>query len=447
MVDLTNKGPLGLNKFNAVEMATKIASGESTSEAIVSDCLERIKVRDPDIGAWKYIDPAYALEQARTLDKIPNKGMLHGVPIGIKDNFDTVDMPTEYGTTIYPGFRPKKDTLTVATLRAAGAVILGKTVTSEFAGPYPGPTLNPHDTNRSPGVSSMGSAAGVADYMVPLANGTQTGGSVIRPAALCGVYGYKGSFNHLDGSGIKHLKPSIDTLGHFARSIDDLELMRCVLTGSKFKTLGSENKIKPRIGICKTDQWHAAKPETVKMIDACLLALADCGAKVTDIELPTPFTKVMEKAFDDIRLWELFIAHEEEIKHHLHEFSPWLQDVVKHAEQYTDQTYTEALEEAEGARSILRVIFESVDVLITPGALGEAPTNLKGMPVNNFNNLWTLMYVPCVNLPAFTGPNNLPVGLQVVGPQDKDRRTLEMAHWMDQTITEHFGAHPVPLYG
>ena len=245
MVDLTNKGPLGLNKFNAVEMATKIASGESTSEAIVSDCLERTKVRDPDIGAWKYIDPAYALEQARTLDKIPHKGMLHGVPIGIKDNLDTVDMPTEYGTTIYPGFRPKKDTLTVATLRAAGAVILGKTVPSEFAGPYPGSTLNPHDTNRSPGVSSMGSAAGVADYMVPLANGTQTGGSVIRPAALCGVYGYKGSFNHLDGSGIKHLKPSIDTLGHFARSIDDLELMRCVLTGSKFKTLGSENKLSP----------------------------------------------------------------------------------------------------------------------------------------------------------------------------------------------------------
>ena len=233
----------------------------------------------------------------------------------------------------------------------------------------------------------MGSAAGVADYMVPLANGTQTGGSVIRPAALCGVYGYKGSFNHLDGSGIRHLKPSIDTLGHFARSIDDLELMRCVLTGSKFKTLGSESKIKPRIGICKTDQWHAAKPETVKMIDACLLALADCGAKVTDIELPTPFTKVMENAFDDIRLWELFIAHEEEIKHHLDEFSPWLQGVVKNAEQYTGQTYTEGLKEAEDSRSILRVIFESVDALITPGALGEAPTNLKGMPVNNFNNL------------------------------------------------------------
>ena len=437
---------MGLNKLSVTEAANKIASGEITSEALVRDCLLRIEAREPDIGAWKYIDPDYALEQARALDNTPRKGLLHGIPVGIKDNLDTHDMPTEYGTSIYPGFRPDKDTATVAALRAAGAVILGKTITSEFAGPYPGSTLNPYDSSRTPGVSSMGSAAGVADYMIPLANGTQTGGSVIRPAALCGIYGYKGSFNHLDGSGIRHIKPSIDTLGHFARSLGDLELMRCALTGTEFEVLTPETTFRPRIGICRTDQWHAASLETINMIDICHTVLTDVGVRITEIGLPAPFTKVMEKAFDDIRMWELFIAHEEEIKHHLHEFSPWLQGVVKHAEQYTDQTYTEALEEAEGVRSILRVIFESVDVLITPGALGEAPTNLKGMPVNNFNNLWTLMYVPCVNLPAFTGPNNLPVGLQIVGPQDQDKRTLEVALWVDQMIAKHFGAYPVPIY-
>ena len=446
MSGLAKKGPLNLNKLGAVEATKKIASGEITSEALIKDCLLRIRARDSDIGAWQYIDPDYALEQARTLDNIPNKGLLHGVPVGIKDNFDTVDMPTEYGTSIYPGFRPDQDSETVATLRAAGAVILGKTITSEFAGPYPGPTLNPYDPTRTPGVSSMGSAAGVADYMMPLANGTQTGGSVIRPAALCGIYGYKGSFNHLDGSGIRHIKPSIDTLGHFGRSLDDLELMRCVLTGDEFKTLTHDRTLAPRIGMCKSAEWHAASPETIKMFELSQLCMRDIGASITEIDLPADFTNVMVKAFDGIRLWELLIAHEGEIKNHLHELNPWFQEAVKTAQQYTVQDYEEAQEEAEAVRLILKGIFESVDVLLTPSALGEAPADLKGIPANNFNNLWTLMYVPCINLPAFTGPNNLPVGLQVVGPRDQDKRTLEIAQWIDGRIAEYFHTYPVMLY-
>ena len=446
MADLSRIEPLGLNRLNAVEMRTKIVSGELSSEAIVKDCLKRIEARDDKIGAWKFIDPKYALDQALALDNTPNKGLLHGIPVGIKDNFDTRDMPTEYGTSFYPNFRPTHDSKTVATIREAGAVILGKTVTSEFAGPYPGPTLNPHDLSRSPGVSSMGSAAGVADYMIPLANGTQTGGSVIRPAALCGVYGYKGSFNHLDGTGIRHLKKSIDTLGHFARSMDDLELMRCALTGSTFETLNPGTIMQPRIGICRTNQWHAAMPETIKMIDACYSFLNNSGSIVTEIELPDSFTKVMEKSFDVIRLREYLGVHGDEIENHFDKFNSWFQGAIKQAQQYTEKDYSEALEEAEAVRSQLRIIFEDLDILLTPSALGEAPQDLKNIEINNFNYLWTLMYTPCVNLPAFAGPNSLPVGLQIIGPQDQDRRTLEIANRVNDRINDYFGKYPVPLY-
>ena len=427
-------------------MKEKLDSGELTSEAIVLDCLERIKARDGRIGAWKFIDPDYALRQAVALDNMPNKGLLHGIPIGIKDNLDTIDMPTEYGTSFYPEFQPTKDSATVAAIRDAGAVILGKTITSEFAGPYPGPTLNPHDTSRSPGVSSMGSAAGVADYMIPLANGTQTGGSVIRPAALCGVYGYKASFSHLDATGIRHLKKSIDTLGHFARSLDDLELLRCVLTGTTFEPLNSGDVKNPRIGICKTDQWHAAKPETIKMIEACHSLLNTSGSTVDEIELPASFSKVMERSYDVIRLKEYLGAHGNDIEHHFEKFNPWFKGALKQARQFSQNDYIEALEEAESVRMELRIIFKDVDILITPSALGEAPKDLTNIEKHNFNYLWTLMYTPCVNIPAFNGPNNLPVGLQIVGPQDQDRRTLEVSGWVDQTIANYYGMYPVSLY-
>ena len=444
MTDLRPKGYQGLNLLSANAAARLIASGEITSHQLVTDCLRRIRERDPAIGAWKFLDPDYALTQAIACDESQQTGPLQGIPIGIKDNFDTKDMPTEYGTAIYPGYRPGADTGSVAALRRAGAVILGKTVTSEFAGPYPGPTLNPHDTARSPGVSSMGSAAGVADFMMPLANGTQTGGSVIRPAALCGIYGYKGSFNHLDGNGIRHIKPSIDTLGHFGRSLDDIELMRTVLVGESFTPL-TPPSTPPRIGICRTSEWHAAKPETVSMINFCEERLRDIGAQVIQADLPPPFTKVMERSFDVIRMWELLIAHAGEIEHHISTFNPWFQGAVEQARGYSKTDFTEALEEASAVRDLLAEIFNGVDILITPSALGVAPTDLMSIETNNFNYLWTLMYTPCVSLPAFTGPHGLPIGLQVIGPQNEDQETLKLASWIDNAIHQITGTYPVNL--
>ena len=444
MTDLKKCGHQGLNLLNATDAAKQVAAGHITAEKLVTDCLQRIQERDPHIGAWKFLDPAQALAQARACDNGERTGPLLGVPVGIKDNFDTKDMPTEYGTSVYPGHRPKTDTESVAVLRRAGAVILGKTVTSEFAGPYPGPTLNPHDITRSPGVSSMGSAAGVADFMMPLANGTQTGGSVIRPAALCGIYGYKGSYNHLDGTGVRHIKPSIDTLGHFGRSLDDTELMRAVLVGHTFRPLSAPS-VPPRIGICRTSEWHAAKPETVAMIDFCNRRLRETGAHVTHVDLPVPFVRVMESSFDIIRMWELLKAHEDEIAHHLTAFNPWFQGAVEQARGYTETDFNDALEEAAAVRRLLAGIFEEVDILLTPSALGIAPKDLLGIESHNFNYLWTLMYTPCVSLPAFTGPRRLPVGLQVIGPQNQDRTTLEYAKWIEAAIQEISEVYPVAL--
>ena len=249
-----------LNQLSATEIAHGIAAGKFTAEAVVRDCLDRVAAREPVVHAWATIDPDHALKQARTLDRGPRKGALHGVPLGIKDVIDTVDLPTEMGSEIYKGNRAACDAACVAVARAAGAVILGKTVTAEFAGMFPGPTTNPHNPAHTPGGSSSGSAAAVADHMVPAAFGTQTGGSVLRPAAFCGVVGYKPTFNLINRSGIKFAAESLDTIGLIARTIDDVELVTAAVVGKEpaRRTLSSP----PRLGLCRTPLWDTAQPET-----------------------------------------------------------------------------------------------------------------------------------------------------------------------------------------
>ena len=231
MPDLASRGPGGLNLLTATQAAAKLRDGSATSVELVEHCLARIAAREPEVHAWAFVDREIALQQARARDREAPRSPLHGVPVGIKDIFDTYDMPTAYGSQIYKDHRPVNDTAVVALLRLAGAVILGKCVTTEFASPVPIGTRNPHDLARSPGVSSSGSAAAVADFMVPLAVGSQTGGSTILPAAFCGVVGYKASLTGIDRGGIRHLRPTIDTMGLFARSIEDIALLRSVLVG------------------------------------------------------------------------------------------------------------------------------------------------------------------------------------------------------------------------
>lgn len=431
--DLRHKGPAGLNGLTAVEAAAKIARGDINSEELVRHCLTRIEARDDDIHAWTFIDPSIAMAQARARDAERPKGPLHGVPVGIKDIMDTVDMPTQYGSPIYRGHRPISDSACVASLRAGGAVILGKTTTTEFASPHPADVRNPHDLTRTPGVSSSGSAAAVADFMVPLALGTQTGGSVIRPASYCGVFGYKATLTGLDRSGLRHLRPTLDTIGLFARSLSDIALARGVMTGNAPASSQVSAGETPRIGICRTPHWSAAKPEMAWAIKTASRKLKNAGVLIRAVELPEPFTTILE-SFRIIADLEGARALESEIAGHLETLNPWTRNSAISARNWTDEQYKDAIARARECRRLLAGIFEDCDVLLSPGAIGEAHTDLQLAEVDPFNSMWTLMHGPCVTVPAFTGPNGMPLGVQVVGPVNADDRVIALAQWISERL-------------
>src|ERR1700734_635667 len=270
------------NQLGAAEVAQKIARGETTCEAVTRDCLARINERDAVVKAWVNFDPELALAQARALDRSQSRGPLHGVPIGVKDIIDTFDMPTEFGSPIYKGHRPPSDAACVALLRRAGAVMLGKTATCEFAGMAPAETTNPHNPAHTPGGSSSGSAAAVADDMVPAALGTQTGGSVLRPSSYCGIFGFKPTYNSFNKAGVKPAAESIDTIGWLARSLDDIELLTAVL---RMQTPQASRKMAraPRIGVWRTDLWDPAQDETKAAVADAAAKLGQAGATVRDV--------------------------------------------------------------------------------------------------------------------------------------------------------------------
>jgi Asp-tRNA(Asn)/Glu-tRNA(Gln) amidotransferase A subunit family amidase len=433
MPDLRGKGPGGLNLLTAAEAAKKIETGGATSVRLVEDCLGRIAAREPEIRAWAYVDREIALAQARARDAEPRRGPLHGVPVGIKDIFDTYDMPTEYGSVIYKGYRPANDTAAVSLLRLAGAVILGKCVTTEFASPVPIGTRNPHDFARSPGVSSSGSAAAVADYMTPLALGSQTGGSTILPAAFCGVVGYKASLTGIDRGGIRHLRPTLDTMGLFARSVEDIVLLRAALTGNApAKAPAADTR--PRIGVCRTINWKEAQPEAASTLAQAASALSAAGASVADVDMPPDFAGI-EDAFRVISTVESARSMAAEVPDYLHTMNHWLKDAAAAASRFTAAQYDAAQLHAIRCRSALAEVFGQFDALITPSACGEAVADVVSVSNSAFNRIWTLMYGPCVTIPAFAGPNDMPVGLQIVGPIGADDRTIGLAQWIWDRVT------------
>ena len=440
MTDLSAKGPFGLNGLTAVAAARKIEAGEITSEQLARDCLARIEAREPAVGAWAFLDPAYAIEQARTLDRSPRKGPLHGVPVAIKDIIDTKDMPTGHGSPIYKGDRTGKDSACVAALRAAGLLILGKAVTTEFASPFPIGTHNPHDPTRTPGVSSSGSAAAVADFMAPLANGTQTGGSVIGPAANCGVYGYKASLDGLDRAGIRHCKPTIDTLGLFARSVEDLIWLRSVQTGRSAPP-AIEAPAQLRIGVVRTRNWDETEPCMKRAIESAASLLAKGGARVSDLDLPPQLTDV-EPDFNVISGYEGAKALAAEVRDHLASFNPWNRARVEEAAKITPARYEQAKTNLAAARAALDRIFDDYDALLTPSLAGEAPVGLTEVRTSTFNRLWTHMYTPAVNLPLFEGPHAMPVGIQIIGRRDTDDRALAIAQAIDACLRAALGKMP-----
>ncbi len=419
----------------ATEIAAAIARGAATCESIVRGCLEQIAARDPDIQAWQYFDPDYAITQARALDRGPVRGPLHGVPFGIKDIIDTSDMPTEYGSPIYAGHRPRADAACVALSRRAGGILMGKTVTTEFANVYPGKTRNPFDPSRTPGGSSSGSAAAVAAGMVALAIGTQTTGSTIRPASFCGVFGYRPTYGDLRCVGVKEAAGSLDTLGLFARSVDDISLYRDVLLGAPPATL-PELEQAPRIGLCRTHLWSLLEPYTQASIEEAAASLERAGAKVVEVDLPAQFERV-ETIHRAISSFEFARNFTWEIDHHWEQLSERLRNGrLKHGLACTFEQYREARTAAEELRGLLAQAFGDCDVLVTGAATGEAPLGLDSTGNAAPCAIWTTTHVPQITIPVFQGPNGLPVGLQVVGRRNDDRHMLAAARWIFRRLTD-----------
>lgn len=434
MAELKSKGPGGLNLLGAPELAARLESGAITSRQIVADCLARIEARDRDVRAWEHIDPAAALAQAQARDAEPRRGPLHGIPVGIKDIFDTHDMPTAYGSPIYEGFRPAADTAAVGLLRMAGAVILGKCLTTEFASPVPRETRNPHDLQRSPGVSSSGSAAAVADYHVPLALGSQTGGSTILPASFCGVVGYKASLTGIDRGGIRHLRPTLDTMGLFARSIGDIALLRAGLTGWNAPLQATHIDGRVRIGVCRTRDWAQAEPASRMALESAAAALAKAGAEIVDGEMSDEFEGLAD-SFRVISTVEGQRALAAEVRDHGARLNHYITSAGQTVAKLAPDAYDKAQVHAAAARRAVADVLGRCDVIITPAAAGEAPADLVSVSNSAFNRLWTLMHVPCVSVPAFTGPNGMPVGLQIVGPVGADDRTIALAGWIWERLS------------
>lgn len=408
----------------ALEAARRIADGSLTCEALTRQCLERIAEREPAVQAWQHLDPDAALEAARRIDR-SGSGPLKGLPVGVKDIIDTADMPTGYGSPIYEGHRPPRDAACVALGRQGGALMLGKTVTTEFAYFQPGKTRNPHDPGRTPGGSSSGSAAAVADGMVPLAFGTQTAGSVIRPASFCGCVGYKPSFGLIDRTGVRPFADSLDTVGVFARTVEDAAFFAAVLSGRP-KLRIADNDFRPRIGLCRTYEWEAAGPATRAALDDAAHCLSAAGLHVHEVVLPERW-RGLSDAQKTIMAYEGARSCAPERLRVPDRVSVKLQEILAIGATLSPDTYDSARALAEEARAGLAEAFGGVDVLLVPSAPGEAPegSDATGDPV--FSRVWTLLGVPCVTVPGLTGGAGMPVGIQLVGRLGDDTRVLAAA--------------------
>lgn len=416
-----------LFRLSANEAAARIREGKLTSEALVRSCLERIDARESEVHAWVHLDRDLALAQARERDRSPSRGPIHGIPFAAKDIMDTADLPTEYGSPIYKGNRPKADAACVALSRTAGGVLLGKTVTTEFASRIPlGETTNPHNPRHTPGGSSSGSAAAVADFMVPLAFGTQTVGSVIRPAAFCGCIGYKPSFGEVSTQGVKQNTASFDTVGLFARAVEDLALFRAAVTGFETKPLAAIPVNELKIGFCRTMFWDRAEAYTKKFVEDAATALAKAGAKVSDFDLGEPFEH-FEATGRRINDYEFSRGLTWERTHHWNLLSEFQRDKFAKFLDISYEQYREAEAALAECRGHLIDAMKDVDVLLTPSAPGEAPEGLTSTGDTSFNILPTWTRTPCITLPVFTGPKGLPVGIQLIGQPNRDHRLLEGA--------------------
>ncbi|MCH4564337.1 amidase [Halomonas sp. EGI 63088] len=412
----------------ATDGLTAIRTGDLTSEALMRECLQRVAAREPDVAAWQYLDERRALEEARRRDSSASQGPLHGMPVAVKDLFSTHDMPTGCGSAIYADHRPASDAAVVALLRRAGGIVMGKTVTTEFAFYSPGGTRNPHDLERTPGGSSSGSAAAVADGMVPWALGTQTAGSIIRPASYCGVVGYKPTYGLINTAGLKPAAWSLDTVGVFARNVPDVGRLAGVLSGRDLAPSWPATHL-PRVGLCLTPQWEAATADTEQALQEAVMCIRDAGGEVHNVRLPASFDELLA-AQHTIMIYEACRSLAFERDRHGDQLSSQLKALLDEGSGVPAVRYDQARQTARGCRAELGRVFMDIDVLLAPSAPGEAPAHAAGTGDPVFSRIWTLLGTPCVNVPGLTGASGMPVGVQLIGPRDGDLATLSIAEWL-----------------
>jgi Asp-tRNA(Asn)/Glu-tRNA(Gln) amidotransferase A subunit family amidase len=414
--------------LSALQLVQQIETGALTARAVIERCAEAIAKREADIGAFVTLAIEAARERADQLATLP----LRGLPIGVKDIYDTADLPTQYGSAIYAGHRPKADAAMVALIRRAGGVVIGKTVTTEFAGLAPAGTRNPHNLAHTPGGSSSGSAAAVAAGMLPIALGSQTGGSVIRPAAYCGVVGFKPSFRLLPTIGMKCFSWSLDTVGLFAAGVADAAFAAAHISGRDLRIDGTEPAV-PRIALVRTQSWPDASASMQDAIARAARAAEAAGAKITEVELP-PIFEAATQAHGTIQDHEAYRALADEIDRHRDRLSPVLREQLDKAAAITPAAYDEARRLARQARRAFVDFMEGIDVLVTPSAPGAAPHGLGSTGKPTFNRLWTLLGTPCVNVPGLFDSAGLPLGVQVVGRFARDRLALEAAAFLQRAL-------------
>lgn len=435
---------------SATEAAAIIRTGRVTSEELVGGCLDHIKAQEDRIGAWAFLDPELALSQARAADEELREGRtlgpLHGVPVGVKDIFDTKDMPTEDGTVLHAGHHPAEDAAAVVRLREAGAIILGKTVTTELAVLSPGKTRNPHDPERTPGGSSSGSAAAVAAGMVPLAIGTQSNGSVIRPAAYCGIFGYKPTFGLISRHRVLQQSRPLDQVGVFARSLEDTALIAEAIMGfddrdpdtrlrakpALVAMLSEEPPVQPRLAFVKTPMWEQADADTQ---EAFAELVEHLGEKVGEAALPDMFKDAvgLHRTIMEADLARSFAREYEEGRDKL---SAILREMIERGQKVLAVDYNNAVSQIPVFNRAMDPIFEWHDAILTPAATGEAPVGLESTGSPIFCTLWTLCGMPAITLPILRGSHGLPMGVQLVGSRGDDARLLRTARWLMQLTGE-----------
>ena len=445
-MDLSN-----LHALTATDAARLIRDGVISAEQLVAACLARVRETDADVQAWTHLDPEHALAQARAADawRLEGRptGPLHGVPVGLKDIIDTADMPTENGSVLHAGRTPAHDATVVAMLRAAGAVIMGKTVTTEFATRAPGKTRNPHNSAHTPGGSSSGSAAAVAAGMVPLAVGSQTGGSTIRPAAFCGVYGFKPTHGLIPRHGMFILSRTLDHVGLFARTVEDLALLAAQLMGYDerdpdtrprarlpfVEVAAEEPPLPPMFAFMKTPHWERVEAESKEAFAELVEHLGD---RVEEIELSPSATAAWDW-HQTIMDAEVAVNLEREWERGRDRLSASLRGRIERGRQVRALDYQHALARRGSAQAGFVELFEQrYDAILTPAALGTAPKGLESTGDPAFCALWTLCGMPAVSLPLMQGGNGLPLGVQLVGPREGDARLLRTARWLVRRVRE-----------